>query len=270
MNAGPDWSPDGEKLTFYSNRGGNYDIYVMNADGTNEARLTTKKTKDTMARWSPDGTQLVYVSELDGIRHLFLMNADGTKQRPFTSGPCACEDPTWRPDGKAIAYHRYCKDDPNKARSIYERNIDTQTETKLGQSSMREIQPAYSPTGDRIAFVGCDNDFSDANIFIMNANGSGLEQLTDSGLDFRPRWSPDSNKIVFRSKRLGNDDLFIMGISGAGRTRITMNKGGDAGGVFSPNGKTIAFASTLESGNYDIYLMRPFGNRVRRITFNDR
>lgn len=83
--ARPDWSPDGRRIAFNSNRGGNVDIYVMNADGTGDPlRLTTASGNGVGARWSPNGRQLAFESTRDGNREIYVMNADGTDQLRLT------------------------------------------------------------------------------------------------------------------------------------------------------------------------------------------
>jgi Tol biopolymer transport system component len=99
-NAAPDvapvWSPDGTKIAFASSRDGSYDVYVMNADGSNVTRLTTNAAEDGFyavsvnevyygLSWSPDGTQLVFISRRDGSLEVYRMNADGTAQTRLTN-----------------------------------------------------------------------------------------------------------------------------------------------------------------------------------------
>jgi Tol biopolymer transport system component len=107
----PDWSPDGSKLVFSSNRDGfRSDIYTMNADGTNVTKLTNDRVSDEPA-WSPDGTKIVFRTERDepdpnncslsGDRicnlEIYSMNADGTGQTNVTNDPAPDGEPDWQP-----------------------------------------------------------------------------------------------------------------------------------------------------------------------------
>ena len=106
----PEWSPDGTKIAFSSNRDGiaNYEIYVMNADGSNPVRLTNSAQDDGDPTWSPDGTRIAFSSRRDGGRpEIYVMNADGGGQTNLTNTASSNEgQPSWSQDGASIAYLR--------------------------------------------------------------------------------------------------------------------------------------------------------------------
>lgn len=90
----PRYSPDGSKIVFQSNRDGQPEIYVMNADGSAQTRLTNNPAWDTAPAWSPDGTKILFTSLRDDpmIPALYVMNADGSGQTRVTTG----SDGVWR------------------------------------------------------------------------------------------------------------------------------------------------------------------------------
>ena len=96
-NYAPSWSPNQTKIAFVSDRDGNEEIYVMNANGTGQVRLTDMVDSDTSPRWSPDGTKIVFESDRDGNREIYTMNADGTGQTRVTNNPAADTAPDWQP-----------------------------------------------------------------------------------------------------------------------------------------------------------------------------
>lgn len=107
----PTWSPDRSQIAFVSNRDGNFELYVMNADGDEVKRLTNTPENETAPRWSPDGTRIVYVlvTTLDsGLqeKRLHLISASGDEQRQLTNGPGNDESPDWSFDGHYIAFTR--------------------------------------------------------------------------------------------------------------------------------------------------------------------
>jgi TolB protein len=96
-NWAPDWSPDGTKLAYGSTQDGNFDIYLMNPDGTGQTRLTSHTaTNDAFPEFSPDGTKIALTSwnaNLDAVSaEVYVMNADGTGRVQLTNN--AVEDRT--------------------------------------------------------------------------------------------------------------------------------------------------------------------------------
>ena len=75
------WSPDGTKLAFTSNRDGNYEVYVMNADGSSQTRLTNTTSADVAPQWAPNGTQILFVSNRDGNYEIYRLNSDLSTNR---------------------------------------------------------------------------------------------------------------------------------------------------------------------------------------------
>jgi Tol biopolymer transport system component len=107
----PAWSPDKSQIAFVSNRDGNNELYVMNADGNEVKRLTNTLESETAPSWSPDGTRIIYglVEILDsGLeeKRLHLISASGENTEQLTTGPGNDDEPDWSPDGRYIAFTR--------------------------------------------------------------------------------------------------------------------------------------------------------------------
>ena len=200
--------------------GGRWEIFVMNADGTGETRLTNNPAFDGHPDWSPDGEKIAFERDFDEI---YVMNAaDGSGQTRLTTG----EAPSWSPDGEKIAFARG---------DIYVMNADGTGETRLTNSPTFDGYPDWSPDGEKIAFTRTVGD--NYEIFVMNADGTGQTRLTNNtGLihDLHPSWSPDSEKIAFDSSRDVNDEIFVMNADGTGQTRLTGTSVTTSGG-FHPS-----------------------------------
>jgi TolB protein len=95
----PEWSPDGGRVAFRTDRDGNHEIYVINADGSEPVNLTrTPDDEERSPAWSPDGTQIAFSSDRDHDRDIYLMNDDGSNVLRLAL-PGLQEYPTWSPDG---------------------------------------------------------------------------------------------------------------------------------------------------------------------------
>jgi Tol biopolymer transport system component len=94
----PEWSPDGARIAFQTDRTGNFEIFVFGADGTNPVNLTNHAANDFAPNWSSDGARIVFESSRDGGSHLYIMNADGSSVRRITTGDAIYGFPAFRPN----------------------------------------------------------------------------------------------------------------------------------------------------------------------------
>jgi Tol biopolymer transport system component len=97
LNFDPVWSPDGSKIAFVSGRDGNSEIYTMNSDGSNPARITNSTSSDVGPTWSPDGTRLAFMSNRNGPYNIYVVNADGTNTIQITQNEFNSFFPHWNP-----------------------------------------------------------------------------------------------------------------------------------------------------------------------------
>lgn len=96
----PEWSPDGSRIAFQSNRNGDFDIYTMTATGSSVTRLTTHVAADRNPVWSPSGSHLAFESERDGSSQIYTMTANGSGQARRTSGNATELTPSWQGDSR--------------------------------------------------------------------------------------------------------------------------------------------------------------------------
>ena len=282
----PVWSPDGHTIAFFSDRGGNPDIFVMNADGSHVEQLTrdafaslyfSKSPEDRNPSWSPDGSQIAFESGRDNqmltyINHdIYVMAADGSNVKRLTDDGADEGGPSWSPNGESIAYVKmeYFSDQDvieNPTWDIYVMDVDGTDQMQLTKDSASEIEPAWSPDGSKIAFIS-DRNGQNFDIYVMNADGSNVTQLTnDSANEFGPVWSPDGKQIVFNSDRNGNVQLFVMSIDGSNLVQLTEDSSNSAYADWSPDGKRIVFESDRDTGYANIYVMSADGSNVMQLT----
>src|SRR3989344_4308215 len=206
------------KIAFHSFRDGNYEVYVMNADGSAQTNLTNNPESDWNPMWSPNGSKIAFHSFRDGNYEVYVMNADGSAQTNLTNNPESDTYPVWSPNGSKIAFHSFR--DGNY--EVYVMNADGSAQTNLTNNPESDTYPVLSPDGSKIAF----RSFRDGNyeVYVMNADGSAQTNLTNNPeSDWNPMWSPNGSKIAFHSFRDGNYEVYVMNADGSAQTNLTNN-----------------------------------------------
>ena len=200
-DSAPSWSPDGKRIVFASDRDGNrdgnrenYEIYVMNADGNNQQRLTDNDFFDTGPSWSPDGKQIAFMSRRAGhfigdfglSYEIYVMDADGGNEQRLTENRKSDSSPSWSPDGKWIAFISDRKGD-NVNYEIYVMDADGGNQRRLTNNRVHDKSPSWSSDGKRIVF----SSYRDGNgeIYVMDNDGGNQQKLTNNPhLDGAPAW----------------------------------------------------------------------------------
>ena len=197
------------KIVFSSARDGNPQIYIMDADGTNQTRLTNNSATDANPKLSADGQKVVFDSNRDGNQEIYAMNADGTDQTRITNNTFVDIQPEWSPDGTRIAFSSTRSGTPQ----IWVMNADGSDPVQLTfdphpdipMNSVRCYAPAWSYDGTRITFSSII--FTNLEgIWVMNADGSNLDQIASTGMIDTisdPAWSPDNMKIAVSRSPIG-------------------------------------------------------------------
>ena len=188
--------------------GPDFELFVMNADGSRPTQITFNDRDDETPVWSPDGKQIVFARDHDPVRgqvdnDILTMKADGTRERNLTNSPGVHDvEPDWSPDGDRIAFAGERDGDSE----IYTLKPDGSRLRQLTANTAWDGEPSWSPDGRRIAFTS-DRDATEetpfqSEIYTMRADGDDQTRLTFDDLsDFHPAWSPDGRRIAFASFR---------------------------------------------------------------------
>ena len=177
--------------------------------------------------WSPIGDEIIYVSNRDGDYNIYntpLSDSLTGSQNPskLTSVLDSIQSdcyPSFSPDGSQILYTRR----DSGYTDIWIMNSDGSGKSKLTHLETSVVgRPRFSPDATKIAFHSNRNqeDENTFQIFVMNANGSNIVQLTDNRSNLEPAWSPDGTRIVFSRRLSSNGFIYIMDIDGQNLKRF--------------------------------------------------
>ena len=136
----PTWSPDGSMIAFASNRQGQRQLFVANANGKKVNKVTDLKGMGGRSSWSPDGTKLAFYRGPEGNHDIYVINIDGSGFQRLTNGGDNL-GPSWSPDGQWIAFTSF-RDGNNE---IYIVHPDGRGEIRLTNSPISDWQPRWGP-----------------------------------------------------------------------------------------------------------------------------
>jgi hypothetical protein len=193
--------------------------------------------------WSPDGTRLA-VAVFDGPRRsLWVMRADGSEATEIANGENVSR-PSWHPDGTHITYSLERNDRTEVHVTRFDGTNDRVIYSEPAPGTYAVFSATFSPDGSRIVFdAGTDSEY---DIFVMASDGSNVRQLTETGTDYNPAWSPDGSQIVFiRYEAISESDVFMMDADGSNVRRLT-HHGSQFTNIdpqFSPDGAFITYGS---------------------------
>jgi TolB protein len=186
-NSSPAWSPDGEELAFMSSQGGDPEVYVSDSGGAHLRRITFAAGVSTSPAWNPKtGKQIVFVSDRGGEPVLYMANSDGTDVQKIDLPDMGYViDPAWSPNGQLLAFSWRR---PTGNFDIYVMDIVSHQLVELTRDQGRNERPSWAPDGRHVVFESTRS--GTRQIWSMLADGTTARQLTFTGQNESPNWSP--------------------------------------------------------------------------------
>jgi len=271
------WIGGKTKIIFSSNRLGNYDIFIMNSDGTDIRRLTSDSLDEVSPKWSPDGKKIAYlrrrsIKDVD----LRVMDVDGGNDRlisAFSVG-IGVRLNAWTPDGGALLI---VKQPAYSDSHLYLVDLIAGSHSLLLHPSIvshREIYGAsFSSDGKNLIWASQSGSWSPTlEIFTApyhsrSVNTSAVVRLTnDNKYDDSPVFSPDQSKVAFHHSEASNGydtpwNIYVINSDGTGRFRLTSTGSRASEPTWSPDGNKIAYH--LDG---HIWVMTASGTQHQKIT----
>jgi Tol biopolymer transport system component len=251
------------KISFVSTRGINQQIYIMNADGTNQYRLTDGKYGENFAAISPDGEKIAYVCAKDSPNDLYIMDSNGLNSKRLTVSTA----------GERYYYPAFSYD---SSKIVFIMEAENQLKLcvinsagggfKVIKSFTTEIlYPSFSPDGSMIAFSMREGGLNKISI-IQPASGIVSDFIAGSYNVNYPSFSPDGSKLAFTSDFDGDFEIFIRDLITGDISKLTDNSYHDTYPRFTSDGARIIFSSR-RSGNNQIYSINAAdGTAMSRLT----
>ncbi len=258
------------QIVFVSTRDGNEEIYIMNADGSSQTRLTHNPAADRYPSFSPDGQYIVFVSERAGKNYLYRMRLDGSEQVQLTDHETFVAEPRWSPDGEWIAFI-------SGGLQLYIMRPDGSGITQLTESSAYHGYPTWSADSKKLLFASTQSNevgIVDNNLYTLNLTDRMITRVTFTTATYdQPAWSPDERYIAFTDRH--SRKIYLLDVSSQEITPLlssdpaldTASTPPEITPSWLPDSEHLVF-SWYQEGNAELYVINIFTRELTRLTHN--
>jgi Tol biopolymer transport system component len=254
----PAWSPNGSRIAFWAVTGGQRDVFTIDVNGGDPRPLMEDEAVDWSPTWSPDGQYLYFSSSRGGSMGVWRVRVDEATGEPLgapetvTLGTRASW-PSLSADGARLLFHSASDVSVNPVAAAFDPETGALGPPRfLFEQTGTLILDGISPDGEWLAYTNTGEPQED--LFVSRSDGSELRQITDGApYERRPRWSPDSERLVFYSHRMGTLEVWTIGRDGGGLTQVSdVPEHGYTFSFFSPDGAEI-FAIPFPVGAVHVF-----------------
>jgi TolB protein len=262
-------------IVFTSDRTDNWDVFIIQPDGSGLTQLTDFPGVDADPAWSPDGRMIAYRSRRDGSSDIFVMDPDGSNPINLINDPETSLDdefaPHWHPDG--LTFSIYTDRFPRRGECVsgYHQIALLVAESGGYEIDLFDTVPGeqysstWSPDGRYLVFnSGCL--LPGFQLHMYDTQTGETKKITSELISHtNPAWSHDGRLLAFAKYVDGNNDIYLLDLNTNQQTRITNHPATDIMPSWSPDDSQIAFVSN-RGGNKDIYIMNADGSGVYNLT----
>lgn len=225
-------------IAFQSSRDGNFEIYVMNLDGSNQRRITHSPSNDITPSLSPDDTLIVFASDRSGNWEIYSVRTGGGEPRALTSGQGSNSAPSWAAGGTKIIFVS-TRDAING--EVYLMNPDGSGVERLTRDSLVKDAPVMTADGRMLLITVTEHDRH--GIASIALPGGDVRMFTSLNYNSRdPALSSDGKTVAFASDREGRFQIYTSSLNGQNVRRLTTDGDVNVQPWWVPGGKTILFA----------------------------
>jgi len=259
------------RIYFVSSRSGAKEVWSMDYDGANQKQLTQLGSIALAPAVSPDGSRIAFTALGKESWQIMMYSQDLGRTVSFPRFAGDTFSTAWSSDGTRIAFASSMH---GGASEIYLADVSGAGARRLTSSRGGDVSPVFNPkTNGQIAFVSGRSGLP--QIYIMDADGSNVQRITDQGYAVSPAWSPNGLLLAFSWVRnygpgvLGGADIYLMDIASRQIVQLTHDGGRNDFPSWSPDGRHIVFEST-RSGNVQIWSVLADGTHLQQLTRSGR
>jgi TolB protein len=247
------------------------EIWQMDYDGANQRPITHLGTISMSPRVSPDNTRLAFASfgKYGSQLKMYSLLLDRYVAFPVSNGSVASQSPAWSPNGNELAYAAA----PNGSFEIWVADSNGNLGRRITSFRGGNVSPTYNPkTGAQIAFISDRTGLP--QLYIMNSDGSSVQQMTDGGYASSPSWSPNGQFLAFAWDRKygpgapGGQDIYVMEVATRKWTQLTHDGGRCDFPSWSPDNRHIVYANSADgrANHMRVWTMLTDGTQRRPLT----